>query len=377
MSLMHQALDQSAAPGQSRRSGYNPLQRSTERSGAFWWIIALVALLMALAVLAWPHWRSTPALLQPSQAVQGEEPLQANLAATANTPSLAAAEQATEPVQPATTALPEASNLRPADKVPVPQPAPAPEADPAEADRAPSLPTTNTDSPRETLAAPATVAEPEAVVRQPTPEQVAVAPPVPAPPAPAPAPARVEALPEPADKPIKPAATAQASPEATPRQANSSIASAVPQHAGERQAVQTAIGQGDLEQAQQRLRAWINREPQLEEPRIWLAKLHLNQGVADQAEALLIGLHSNEALGLRGLILEQSGRYADAARVFEALTREEASNPQWWLHWAINLENSGRLAEARLLYQTYLEQFSAHNARLTAFATERYRALAG
>lgn len=115
----------------------------------------------------------------------------------------------------------------------------------------------------------------------------------------------------------------------------------------------------------------------MEEPRIWLAKLYLNQGDADQAEALLIGLQSNEALGLRGLILEQSGRYADAARVFEALTREEASNPQWWLHWAINLENSGRLAEARLLYQTYLEQFSAHNARLTAFATERYRALAG
>ena len=105
--------------------------------------------------------------------------------------------------------------------------------------------------------------------------------------------------------------------------------------------------------------------------------MYLNQGDFDEAETLLIGLHSHEALGLRGLILEQTGRYADAARVFEALSRDETRNPQWWLHWAINLENSGRLAEARLLYQTYLEQFSSHNARLTAFATERYQALAG
>lgn len=351
MSLMHQALDQPAASGQSRRSGYNPLQRSTERTGAFWWIIALVALLMALAVLAWPHWRSTPASLPLAQAAQGEE-------------SLAAA----EPMQIATTAIPEATYQQPADKVSELQPAPEPA--PADADKAPALPSTN----RETPAVPATAAEPEAVVSQPTPEQVAVAPPVPAP---APAPARVEAIPNPADNPPNSVAAAQDSPEATPTQANSSVASAAPKHAGERQAVQTAIGQGNLEQAQQRLRAWINREPQLEEPRIWLAKLYLNLADADQAEALLIGLQSNEALGLRGLILEQSGRYADAARVFEALTREEASNPQWWLHWAINLENSGRLAEARLLYQTYLEQFSAHNARLTAFATERYRALAG
>ncbi|MEP4545942.1 MAG: tetratricopeptide repeat protein, partial [Saccharospirillum sp.] len=224
-----------------------------------------------------------------------------------------------------------------------------------------------------TPAVPATAAEPEATASQPTPEPTAVDPPTARPPAPA----KIEALPESADTLTDPVATAQARPEATAAQSSSSVATAVAQHASARQAVQTAIGQGDLEQAQQRLRAWINREPQLEEPRIWLAKLYLNQGDADQAETLLIGLQSSEAVGLRGLILEQGGRYADAARVFEALTREEASNPQWWLHWAINLENGGRLAEARLLYQTYLEQFSAHNARLTAFATERYRELAG
>ena len=341
MSLMHQALDQSAAPGQSRRSGYNPLQRSTKRAGVFWWIITLVALLMALVVLAWPHWRSTPGLLPPApaQAAPSEE----SLAAPANTPMLAAA----EPVQTTTMASPAASNQQSADQTPEPQPAP----EPAEADSAPAPATTNADSPRVTPAVPATVEEPEATVSQPTPGPMAVDPPAARPPSPAPTPAKTEALPEPADTPTDPAGTARARPGATTAQSGSSVATAVPQHASARQAVQTAIGQGNLEQAQQRLRAWINREPQLEEPR--------------------------EALGLRGLILEQSGRYADAARVFEALTREEASNPQWWLHWAINLENSGRLAEARLLYQTYLEQFSAHNARLTAFATERYRALAG
>ncbi|WP_127560597.1 tetratricopeptide repeat protein [Saccharospirillum alexandrii] len=371
MSLMHQALDQSAAPGQSRRSGYNPLQRSTKRAGVFWWIITLVALLMALVVLAWPHWRSTPGLLPPApaQAAPSEE----SLAAPANTPMLAAAEPAPEPVQTTTMASPAASNQQSADQTPEPQPAP----EPAEADSAPAPATTNADSPRVTPAVPATVEEPEATVSQPTPGPMAVDPPAARPPSPAPTPAKTEALPEPADTPTDPAGTARARPGATTAQSASSVATAVPQHASARQAVQTAIGQGNLEQAQQRLRAWINREPQLEEPRIWLAKLYLNQGGAEQAEALLIGLQSNEALGLRGLILEQSGRYADAARVFEALTREEASNPQWWLHWAINLENSGRLAEARLLYQTYLEQFSAHNARLTAFATERYRALAG
>lgn len=367
MSLMHQALDQSAAPGQSRRSGYNPLQRSAEHTGVFWWIIALVALLMALALLAWPHWRSTPALLLPAQAQIA--PSKGSLAAPANTPMLAATEPAPEPVQLTSKASTAAINQQAADQLPAPQPVPAPK--PANADHTPAL-LTNTDSPRNTPAGPATAAEPKASDSQPTPVQVAATPP-----APTPTPARIEALAEPADTPIDPADTAQARPEATAAPSRSSVTTAVAQHASTRQAVQTAIGEGHLERAQQRLRAWINHEPQLEEPRIWLAKLYLNQGVADQAEALLIGLQSNEALGLRGLILEQSGRYADASRVFEALTREEASNPQWWLHWAINLENGGRLAEARLLYQTYLEQFSAHNARLTAFATERYRALAG
>ena len=358
MSLMHQALDQSAAPGQSRRSGYNPLLRSTERTGVFWWIIALVALLTALAMLAWPHWRSTPGLL-PSVQVQVQAqaaPVEESLAAPANAPLLAAAEPAPEPVQFTTTASPAATSQQPANQTPEPQPAP----EPAEADSAPALATTNTDNPGVTPAAPATVEEPEATVSQPTPGPMAVDPPAAPPPTPAPTPAKIEALPEPADTPTDPAVTARDRPETTTEPSSSSVATAVPQHASARQAVQTAIGQGDLEQAQQRLRVWINREPLLEEPRIWLSKLYLSQGSSDQAEALLFGLQSNEALGLRGLILEQSGRYAEAARVFEALTREEASNPQWWL-----------------LYQTYLEQFSAHNARLTAFATERYRALAG
>lgn len=362
MSLMHQALDQSAAPGQSRRSGYNPLQRRSERTGAFWWIVALVALLMALALLAWPHWRPIPAILPPVQAQAA--PVEESQTAPAETPGLAAAEPAPGPVQPTSMASTAGTNQQPVNLVPVP----APES--ANADPTPDLPP-HTDSPRE-AAVVATPANPEAVVSQPTPEAVALAPP-----APTSTPARIEALPEPADTPADPAVIERASPQTTTARSGSSVTAAVAQHASARQAVQTAIGQGDLDQAQQRLRTWINREPQLEEPRIWLAKLHLNQGGADQAEALLIGLQSNEALGLRGLILEQSGRYTDASRVFEALTRDEASNPQWWLHWAINLENSGRRAEARLLYQTYLEQFSAHNARLTAFATERYRALAG
>lgn len=363
MSLMHQALDQSAAPGQSRRSRYNPMQRRSEHTGVFWWIVALVALLMALALLAWPYWRPIPAVLSPVQAQAA--PAEESRTAPAKSPGLAAAEPASERIQPTSMASTAGTNQQPVNPLRVS----APES--ANTDPTPALPT-HTDSLRDTSAVAATAADPEAVVSQPTPEEVALAPP-----APTPTPARIEALPESADTPADPAISERASPQTTTARSGSSVTAAVARHASARQAVQTAIGQGDLDQAQQRLRTWINREPQLEEPRIWLAKLHLNQGGADQAEALLIGLQSNEALGLRGLILEQSGRYTDASRVFEALTRDEASNPQWWLHWAINLENSGRRAEARLLYQTYLEQFSAHNARLTAFATERYRALAG
>lgn len=370
MSLMHQALDRPATPGQTRRNGYNPLQRKAPRSGMLWWIITGLALLIALALLAWPQWRPAteppiPTLVQPQPAETSQPtPAAPNTVAVA-TVALGPEPATTEPAQLASVSA--VDQLEPTvPKQNEPQVLVPPELEPKESTRA------SPDQPAAT--------EPREQARQPDAEQtIAEAQrPVSEPPAQSP----TEALPAPADTPNNAleaqAVTNRSTNVADPgTRSSSSVATAVPQHDAARRAVQSAIGQGDLTQAQQLLQSWINREPALEEPRIWLAKVYLSRGARQEAEALLVGLESTEALGLRGLVLEQTERYADAARIFEALTRKEASNPKWWLHWAINLENSGRLAEARLLYQTYLEQFSSHNARLTAFATERYRALAG
>lgn len=376
MSLMHQALDRPATPGQTKGNGYNPLQRNAGRSAMVWWVITGLALLIALALLAWPRWR--PAAEAPIPVLVQPQPTEVSLPTPAVTNTVAVATVASEPESATEKPAPETS--------PAAMDRPEPTAPPEKQFQAPASsepePSASPQASPEQQVSPAqpAVAETREQPRQPDAEQpLAEAQQLVAePPAPSPA----EALPAPADTPNNAPVTgadANRSTEAVAAdtRSSSSVATAVPQHDAARRAVQSAIGRGDLSQAQQLLQSWINREPRLEEPRIWLAKVYLSRGARQEAEALLVGLESTEALGLRGLVLEQTERYADAARIFEALTRKEASNPQWWLHWAINMENSGRLAEARLLYQTYLEQFSSHNARLTAFATERYRALAG
>ncbi|HET8902556.1 MAG TPA: tetratricopeptide repeat protein [Saccharospirillum sp.] len=377
MSLMHHALDRPATPGQTNGNGYNPLQRNAGRSAMVWWVITGLALLITLALLAWPRWR--PAAEPPIPALVQPQPTEVSLPTPAVTNTVAVAPVASEPEsateEPALETSPAAMD-RPEPTAPPEKQFQAPAPSEPEPSASPQASPEQQVSPEQ----PA-VAETREQPRQPDVEQaIAEAQqPVAEPTAPSPA----EALPAPADTPNNATVTqadANRSTEAVAAadtQSSSSVATAVPQHDTARQAVQSAIGRGDLTQAQQLLQSWINREPRLEEPRIWLAKVYLSRGARQEAEALLVGLESTEALGLRGLVLEQTERYADAARIFEALTRKEARNPQWWLHWAINMENSGRLAEARLLYQTYLEQFSSHNARLTAFATERYRALAG
>jgi len=378
VSLMHRALDRPAMPGQSRRSGYNPLQRSSRRSQTIWWLIAAAAVLVALAVLGWPRWRpatdtrlpamsQTQVQTQPDTASLSPEPAAMPSPAEPPVSEPEPASRADAPLAEPELALADVELTEPSTSQPERQPATPP---------ASNAPTEDSPVAVETTEAAPSVAEPGDVSR-PQSAKSATTPPTPEPEPTASV--TTEALPVEADTGGNRDSITRdvASRAVTANSSVSSVAVAVPQDADVRQAVQAAIGQGDLAGAQRMLQSWINREPRLEEPRIWLAKVYLNQGVLEDAESLLIGLKSAEALGLRGLILEQTGRYADAARVFEALTREEAGNPQWWLHWAINLENSGRLAEARLLYQTYLEQFSGHNARLTAFATERYRALAG
>ncbi|MEX2321348.1 MAG: hypothetical protein WD668_08325, partial [Saccharospirillum sp.] len=84
-----------------------------------------------------------------------------------------------------------------------------------------------------------------------------------------PPPALADALPVPADNPpnaaTEPVGEASRSAASTTRPAarSSSVATAVPQHDAVRQAVQAAIGQGNLAQAQRLLQSWIEREPRL------------------------------------------------------------------------------------------------------------------
>lgn len=123
------------------------------------------------------------------------------------------------------------------------------------------------------------------------------------------------------------------------------------------------------------LRRWISDQPNAAAPRLWLAKLLLSQDRLVAIDALLDGQTSIEARALLGLWHEKADRPALAAALFEQLAREQPEHSDWQLHWAINAENSGQLALARLLYHTYVDKFAAENPSLTAFANSRVRSL--
>jgi hypothetical protein len=392
---MHQALDRSAKPETVSHSGFNPLQRLTRRSGKYWWISAAVALLASAGVLLLPQVQITsepvpsagsgaqitsvvPQPLEP-------EPLQPSLTATdtvIDTPN-----ESTEVVSPSP--LVDAVELSVETTESLEQTTESPIRTNEVANRSPVATSADSssfsadlDSPepvayvesrlesgQPTAVNPSTAESPESALADPIAVTVSTRQ--------EPAPNETGALATAADNTSTVETQSRVSPAPVAEAPASSVARAVPRHIEARQAVEEAISRNNMERAQALLASWTEREPSLEEPRLWLAKIHLRNGRQQDAEALLIGLQSPGALGLRGLILEQTERFADAARVFETLTRNDSGNPQWWLHWAINLENSGRMEEARLLYQTYLQQFSSHNARLTAFASDRYRALTG
>jgi hypothetical protein len=408
---MHQALDRSAKPETATSGGFNPLQRSPHKSSKHWWAIAGAALLASATVLILPRFEFTSEPVSPSGAdaqmtgmasLTGEVE-QARTSSDTNDTMIETPDEATQAVS--------SSSFTGKVETPVDTTNSGDKLTDSPDKRTESVETNteslvdNNDATSQSLGATASVSgspsadrdtpqpiatvepslatEPLAVTTTPTTPTTQSTVSTPAVPQATivsareePAPNETEGLAITADNPSRVETQGQTSPAPVVVEPASSVARAIPRHSQARQAVQTAISQQNMEQAQALLATWIEREPTLEEPRLWLAKINLRNGRQRDAEALLIGLRSPEALGLRGLILEQTERFADAARVFESLTREDSGNPQWWLHWAINMENSGRIEEAQLLYQTYLQQFSSHNARLTAFASDRYRALA-
>ncbi|PTY39014.1 hypothetical protein BGP77_09695 [Saccharospirillum sp. MSK14-1] len=144
---------------------------------------------------------------------------------------------------------------------------------------------------------------------------------------------------------------------------------------GHQDSVQQALSNGEWAEAEMTLRRWIAEQPNADQPRLWLAKLLLSQDRLDAIGALLDGQNDNEARALLAVWHEKSGRPEQAVTLFEQLARAQPRHSAWQLHWAINAENSGQLAQARLLYQTYLDRFAADNPSLTAFAEQQIRSL--
>lgn len=315
MSLIHQALTR-PYPATQRRSGFNPLRRrSLPGRGLHWWGLALVALTLAGALLWSGGWAPV-------------------------------AEPTT--VEPVTIVLPKPNRPAPAKPAAVQAPETTQTQAPAKRETTPVEAAAATEQPAPVPTATATEPEPS----QPT-----------------------LAQPEPAPQPVaqaQPPARQNAGSAAAPVAATTAVASA---DSDFQLRVQNAIAANDLSSAEQQLRAWIATEPAADQPRLWLAKILLSQQRLGAIAALLDGRNSVEARGLRALWHEKAGRPEQAAALFEQLARDEPGQGQWRLHWAINAENSGQLAQARLLYQTYLDDFAAANPSLTAFAQDRMRSL--
>ena len=365
MSLIHQALNRPEPPERENNSQFNPMGRPNSQSRALWWWITAMASLATLSLLGYQGWQSlnntpavqesTPQTPSANQAVARLSPPK-EVAKPVDSPSGPSVEQTpiiqSKPEE-SLPAAPVPANPKPATPKPAPIEAPQPETQ------------QKVEVDVETKAAPELIqpepeVKPEAVANAPTEET----------PAKETGANSTPTITKATVKPVMETAntdTAESNPVRPARNPDQDLEARV----------QNALDQGELERAESLLNGWIARAPDAEMPRLWLAKIYLSSGLPEAADPLLNGLGSVEALGLRGLLLEKTGRYQVASQVFEHLTRREPETPGWWLHWAINQENSGQLAKARILYQTFLKEFSAYDASLTAFARERYQALEG
>ncbi len=139
--------------------------------------------------------------------------------------------------------------------------------------------------------------------------------------------------------------------------------------------VETYIENEELEQAEAVLKQWIGAAPTDEVPRIWLARIYINNRFYQAAEPLLEPLKTIDARALLGVVYERTNRPQSAANQFEALFREQPENGRWLLFWAINGENSGQLEKSHTLYQNYVTLFPQEEPTLVAFAQQRLSTL--
>lgn len=338
MSLIHQALTRPVVLPH-RTSRFNPLRR-TLRSNIelHWWAVALVASLLT-AVVVWAPWQ---ARLKAENSATADKLMVATTLTTAQRPpsdtpqSLPATTpiSATEPLaapsrEPSALANEEPSALANEEPAALPNKEISTLADEEPVTVRYEKPTTRPE--RSTPAVPIEQASPTVQ--------------------------SVTAAPEPA----------------TPAQTDHDVRISV--DSSHQRQVQAALSNGDMALAEMTLHRWIGEQPNAVQPRLWLAKLLLSQNRLDAIEALLDGQTSIEARGLLALWHERAGRPALAVTLYEQLAKEQPQHSAWQLNWAINAENSGQLALARLLYHTYLNKFAAENPTLTAFANNRVRSL--
>lgn len=355
MSAIHQALSDTSQRNSGARSGFNPLQTNpTGRSQRAWWWLSLVLVVAIAMVAGLRNWSGS--LSEPGTEFQLKEVVTRQMTTERSSPP---ASQTPEPIQP---------------EIAVAPPEPIIEHN---AEQPHNEATWNENNQSDVSVATPTLAEnnPPPTPQNQSPEMQQSAPV-----------REDEAQPElesaPHTGPEQPARAtnteaAPASPSAIETAVQSNRDMVTPSVPTFESRVQTAIADQDLPRAKQWLQQWISEEPELDVPRVWLARIFLAEDRLAQAQGLLQGQSSIEARALIGLVHERNGEYPQAAALYERLAREDPGNEQWWLRWAINLENSGQLAQARNLYQTYLQVFPGQDSSLTRFAQQRYQSLEG
>jgi MSHA biogenesis protein MshN len=138
------------------------------------------------------------------------------------------------------------------------------------------------------------------------------------------------------------------------------------------------LGEGRVDQAIQVLNDGLTAQPG--QP-AWVelqARLLDRSGHRSDAIALLDAQGSLQRLGhqaLRGILNTQEGRFADAAKAYQAAIALEPAEPRWWLGLALAWDNLGDRIAARSAYQGALDtgRLDGNGER---FARERIAALA-
>lgn len=112
------------------------------------------------------------------------------------------------------------------------------------------------------------------------------------------------------------------------------------------------IAAGDLEQAESLL-AGGEADGEIAKLR---AQLLLKRGQTGQAETVLersLAAAGNDpgVLGVLGALRQRQGRHVDAIAAYQQATREEPTQPKWWLGLAISLDALERYQDALAAYQ--------------------------